>query len=162
MLAGDIYAQNQPVAAAPDSGITDPALLDLVGFWSGTYTMGEESGLAELKWEKAVSGQWLQGTLRFWKGTDKGALVYDEFVFLRPTAPGVYKGSTVDNSGVAQVAEGTVKDGIWQWTWSYDDGHFETGLMNTSDPNKTVYSGKVVDKDGKPAGEFTFDLTRAK
>jgi hypothetical protein len=153
-------ADSQGVSA--ETGITDQALLDLVGVWTGPYTMGEEAGLGELTWNLAFGNQWLQGTLKFWKGNDKNTLVYDEFIFLRPTEPGVYKGYTVDNFGVAQIAKGSVKDGVWQWLWNYDDGHVENGVMNTTDPDKTTYRGVVVDKDGKPAGDFTFDMTRVK
>ncbi len=161
IMAGATHAQNQAGIAA-DTGLTDAALLGLAGTWTGTYTMGDESGPAELEWKKAISGQWLQGTMRFWRDRDKSTLVYDELLFLRPAgAPGEYKGYTVDNFGVGQVAKGNYKDGLWNWTWNYDDGHVEKGIIDSTDPNKTIYNGKVVDKDGKPAGAFALDLTKA-
>lgn len=108
-----------------------------------------------------LNGQWLKMEMIGYSDSTKSEIVYHAHVYVRPgSESGEYRAYLVDNAGSGQVGIATVKNGVWNWVWEWDDGTRETGTMVTSLPNRLTYESRINDKLGNPLPAIEFDLSK--
>ena len=114
----------------PLSPISDPQLLKWIGNWKGTYTMGNDSMPMEIKWKLSLNDRWLQGTLKRWSDNKKKSLISEDMLYIHPSdIEGVYSGYVLGISGISATGRAVVSEGLWKWTWEYENGNHEEGEL---------------------------------
>lgn len=143
------------------SPITDIRLLDWVGKWQGHCHVATDSIPIEINWKLADDGQWLRGEFKIWRDFKKSALIRNEIIFIRPDdKAGIYKGVAIGEDGSCCMGRAEIRDRVWEWTWTYDNGNQEKGELVLYTQGEITYDATVTDTSGMKVKTLDYDITR--
>ena len=141
--------------------ITDQELLYWVGKWSGTDSIGDKSYPMEIVWKLTMEDRWMQGDMKVWSDGRKTSLLHEHIFFVRPSdTAGLYTGFAFSNEGASLTGRATMKEGVWKWSWNYNNGDQENAEMVCYSMGKMIYKGTVTGKDGTTLTSIEYDLNK--
>jgi hypothetical protein len=141
--------------------ITDQELLYWEGKWSGTSMIDDKSYPMEIVWKLTMDDRWMQGDMRVWSDARKTSLLHEHFFFVRPSdTAGIYTGYGFSNEGMSLVGRATMKEGVWKWSWTYNNGDKENAEMVCYSMGKMIYKGKVTGSDGTVLTSIDYELNK--
>ena len=143
------------------STITDGELLGWVGKWQGHCHVGADSMPVEIRWKLTDDGIWMRGDFKIWSDFKKVALIHNEIIYIRPdSTPGEYKGIGFGEDGTCRMGRAEIKDRVWDWTWTYDNGSQEKGKLVFYAQGEITYDAAVADANGLGVKTLNYDITR--
>lgn len=156
--------KTMPIANAGQSSlnpISDPQLLKWIGNWKGIYTVENDSMPIEIEWKLSLNDRWLQGTMKRWSDNKKKSLIDEAMLFIHPTdVEGIYNGYVLGTSGRSATGRAVVSEGMWKWTWEYENGNHEEGELYCYSMGKMYYKASQVDNVSKETNIFSYELNR--
>lgn len=160
--APPLVAEDAVPQGTPQSGsLIDAQFEGILGRWVGDISVLGRLMSCVINMSMDLNGQWLKMEMIGYRDSTNAEIVYHAYVYVRPgSESGEYRAYLVDNAGSGQVGIATVKNGVWNWVWEWDDGTRETGTMVTSLPNRMTYESRINDKLGNPLPAIEFDLSK--
>ena len=157
-LSKEQYGNNGSSKIVP---ITDGELLGWVGKWQGHCHVGPDSLPIEIRWKLSDDRQWLRGEFKIWSDFQKKSIIHSEIIFIRPdNAAGIYKGVALAEDGNCRIGRAEIKDRVWEWSWTYDNGSQEHGKLVLYAQGEITYDARVVDAQGREIKTLDYDITR--